>query len=86
MWNDEEVVEGTDEEGDEDVVLVNEEDKERHCNQREDHHSGCNVAEPSNRNHDSIPKKAMRITSRVTVETVDSWIEETVKLCGSASC
>jgi len=39
LWNDEEVVEGTDEEGDEDVVLVNEEDKERHCNQREDHHS-----------------------------------------------
>ena len=86
MRDDKEVIEGTDEEGDEDVVLVNEEDKERHCNQREDHHSGCDIAEPSNRNHDSIPKKAMRIARRVTVETVDSRIEEIVKLCGSASC
>ncbi len=62
-------------------MMFDQQDKESHINQSKGKHCEGGIGEVGNGDNNSIPKKAMRIESRITVETVNSIFENVTKLC-----
>ncbi len=61
--------------------MLDQENQNGHVNQSKGKHCEGGISEVCNGENNSIPKKAMRIETRITVDAMNSIFENVTKLC-----